>query len=746
MEFRLLGPMEVLDGDTPVVLGGGKQRALLARLLVSPNRTVAIDRLVEDLWGEAAPASAAKMVQIFVSQLRKLLPAEVLVTRPPGYLIEVDQEAIDIGRFDRLRRTGHAALEAGEAAAAGARLREALGLWRGEALAEFGEPFAQTDRNHLDELRLVCLEDRVEADLMAGRHAELVGELAAEVARFPLRERLHRQSMLALYRSGQHADALAVYEEFRRRLDHDLGLAPSLELRELQRLILNQDSSLGLSRDATPAARVGDAAGQRGLAAGFEALGRGAWDEGKAAFERALADGEQAEALEGWAHAARFLGDGDASLDARARAFRAYRGRGDSRSAARVAAWLAYDTVVFRGDDAVAQGWFGHAHRLLGDDDSEEQGWLAFLEGEVALVAHGDTAQAAEHAARALEVGRRMGVMDLEMLALSLTGLARVAAGQITDGMRDLDQATAAAVAGELSGLHFAGAVCCHMIYACERVHDVERAAQWCETVRGFSEQWNVPQLFGFCRSHYASVLIRRGRWTDAEAELQAASRAFEHGAPAMVFESILRLAELRRRQGRLGEAAELCERIAWHPAAQLCLAEIALDRDDAPGARHLVARHLRALPAGERLGRAPGLELAVRAHLAVEDIGAAEAAIKDLQELADAAGTAQLRASLRFSRGLLARAGGDAAAAKRDLEDAVDLWSRMRAPYELARGHIALAELALETDRPEEAARELARARAALHGLTASTQLERTEALLARACADSSAPSSHAG
>lgn len=741
MEFRLLGPMEVLDGDTPVVLGGRKQRALLARLLVSPNRTVAVDRLVDDVWGEAVPDSAAKMVQIFVSQLRKLLPADVLVTRPPGYLIQVDHEAIDVGRFDRLRRTGHAALEAGEPADAAAWLRDALALWRGEALAEFVEPFAQAERNRLDELRLVCLEDRVEADLIAGRHAELVGELAAEVARFPLRERLHRQSMLALYRSGRHADALGVYQEFRRRLDDDLGLEPSLELRELQGLMLNQDPSLELAARATPAARVGDATGRRSLAAGLEALGRGAWDEAKAAFERALADGEQAEALEGWAHAARFLGDGDASLDARARAFRAYRGRGDSRSAARVAAWLAYDTVVFRGDEAVAQGWFGHAHRLLGDgDDGEEQGWLAFLEGEVALVAHGDTARAAEHAARALEVGRRTGVMDLEMLALSLTGLARVAAGTIDEGMRDLDQATAAAVAGELSGLHFAGAVCCHMIYACERVHDVERAAQWCETVRGFSEQWSVPQLFGFCRSHYASVLMRRGRWTDAEAELESATRAFEHGAPALVFEGILRLAELRRRQRRLAEAAELCERIAWHPAAQLCLAEIALDRDDAPGARDLVARHLRALPAGERLGRAPGLELAIRVHLAVEDTSAAEVAVEELQELADAAGTAQLRASLRFSRGLLAQARGDAMTAKRDLEDAVDLWSRMRAPYELARGHIALTELALQTNRTEEAARELGRARAALDGLAASAELERAAAALARARTDSPA------
>ena len=730
MEFRLLGPMEVLDRGTPLALGGLKQRALLARLLVTANRTVSVDRLVDDLWGDAVPGTAVKMVQIYVSQLRKILPAEVLVTRPPGYLVEVDPEAIDVGRFDRLRRTGRAALEAGEPGTAAARLSDALGLWRGEALAEFGEPFAQVERNHLHELRLACLEDRVEAELMQGRHAELVGELAAEVARLPLRERLHRQWMLALYRSGRHADALAVYEDFRRRLDDELGLEPSVQLRELQVLILNQDPSLELQAEPS----VGDVAARRDLMAGLEALGRGEWDDARAAFERALADGEEPEALEGWAQATRFLGDGDASLEARARAFRAYRGRGDSRSAARAAAWLAYDTVVFRGDDAVAQGWFGHAHRLLADgDEAEEHGWLAFLEGEVALVAHGDAARAAEHAEKAVEVGRRTGVMDLEMLGLSLIGLARVAAGQIAEGMRELDQATAAAMAGELSGPHFAGAVCCHMIYACERVHDVERAAQWCETVRGFSEQWSVPQLFGFCRAHYASVLIWRGRWGDAEAELTAASQAFESGAPALVYEGILRLAELRRRQSRLEEAADLCERVSWHPAAQLCLAEIALDRDDAPGARDLVARHLRALPPGERLGRAPALELAVRVHLALDDVEAAEAGVKDLEELADTAGTAPLRASVRFSRGLVARARGDSAGAKRDLEDAVDLWSRMRAPYELARGRIALAELALQAGRTEEATRELRQARAALDGLSAPSELERAEALLAR-------------
>jgi SAM-dependent methyltransferase len=272
------------------------------------------------------------------------------------------------------------------------------------------------------------------------------------------------------------------------------------------------------------------------------------------------------------------------------------------------------------------------------------------------------------------------------------------------------------------------------MIYACERVRDVERAAQWCDTVRGFADEWSVPQLFGFCRSHYASVLMWRGAWDDAEEELTAASRAFELGAPALVYEGIMRLAELRRRQSRLEEAADLCERIAWHPAAQLCLAEIALDQGDARTARDLVARHLRALPAAERLGRASGLELGIRVHLALDDVPAAAAGLDELQALADAGGTTPLHASLRFSRGLVARARDDPAAARRELEDAVDMWSRMRAPYELARGRIALAELALATDRPDEAARELRLARPALQELDAPAELDRVAALLLQA------------
>jgi DNA-binding SARP family transcriptional activator len=268
MEFRLLGPLEAVDGATPVALGSRKPRALLARLLLDANKTVSVDRLVDDLWGEHLPDSAVKMVQIYVSQLRKVLPDGVLRTQAPGYLVEVEPEAVDLSRFVRMRAEGRAALEAGDSAAADARLSGALGLWRGPALAELQEPFARVEGAHLEELRLGCLEDRIEADLAGGRHGDVAGELEAAAAQHPLRERLHRQLILALYRAARQAEALAAYERFRRTLDEQLGIEPSPALKALQRGILTQDPSL---EPATPEPPAG--AGRRASAEGAEPQG-----------------------------------------------------------------------------------------------------------------------------------------------------------------------------------------------------------------------------------------------------------------------------------------------------------------------------------------------------------------------------------------------------------------------------------------------------------------------------------------
>lgn len=254
MEFRILGPLEATTERGPVALTGGKQKALLAVLLLHADRVVSMDRLVEDLWGEESPATAHKMVQIFVSQLRKQLPEGSLRTRAPGYVLDLDGHSLDLRRFDAFVASGRAALTRGGAEEAALHFQHALALWRGPALAEFEERFAGFESARLEEQRLACLEDRLEADLALGRDAELVGELEALVHRHPYRERLRAQLMLALYRSGRHAEALASYQGFRRMLSEELGIDPSARLRELERRMLQQDVSLQIARpDAAPA-------------------------------------------------------------------------------------------------------------------------------------------------------------------------------------------------------------------------------------------------------------------------------------------------------------------------------------------------------------------------------------------------------------------------------------------------------------------------------------------------------------
>ena len=246
MEFAILGPLEVRDGPAPVRVPGAKERALLADLLVNAGRVVPADRLVEDLWGDDPPGNPANTLQGRVSALRRALgPAGgALVTRPPGYLLEAGPEQVDAGRFERLVAEATAAA-AGEGPRAARQLEEALGLWRGPALAEFADqPWAQAEAARLEELRLAATEALVELRLAAGGHAGLVGELEGLVAAHPTRERLRGQLMVALYRSGRQADALGAYQQAREVLAEELGIDPSPELQRLHHQILLQDPAL----------------------------------------------------------------------------------------------------------------------------------------------------------------------------------------------------------------------------------------------------------------------------------------------------------------------------------------------------------------------------------------------------------------------------------------------------------------------------------------------------------------------
>src|ERR671914_14686 len=288
MEIRLLGPVELELGDRPATLGGPKQRAVLSLLALTANTTVSVDRLIEGLWGEDQPASAAKMVQLYVSQLRKLLRenggAEI-VTHGRGYELRLDPDAVDAARFERLIAEASRGRDNG---GAGEAAPGALALWGGPPLADLiDEPFAMAEARRLEELRLAALELAIESDLDAGRHREVSGRLDSLVAEHPLRERLHGLRMLALYRAGRQAEALEAYGAARAALVEQVGAEPGPDLRRLHEAILRQDPALELAAPELPPELTPEPPVLGGRAAELERL-QAAWRAARRGAGRVL--------------------------------------------------------------------------------------------------------------------------------------------------------------------------------------------------------------------------------------------------------------------------------------------------------------------------------------------------------------------------------------------------------------------------------------------------------------------------
>jgi DNA-binding SARP family transcriptional activator len=245
VEFRILGPLEVRHEGRPVHIGGAKERALLAFLLLHAGEPVSVDRLIDELWGDTPPATARKSVQVRVAGLRRAVRGDVLLTRGDAYLVRLEPNQLDLHRFEQLLSDGSDVLAAGDPSAAVMTLHEALALWRGPALADFAyESFAQPAIARLDELRAHALELRTDAQLELGLHARVVAELEDFIAANPLRERLRGQLMLALYRDGRQAEALDVYRRTREEFVAELGIEPGPTIQKLQQAILRQDPSL----------------------------------------------------------------------------------------------------------------------------------------------------------------------------------------------------------------------------------------------------------------------------------------------------------------------------------------------------------------------------------------------------------------------------------------------------------------------------------------------------------------------
>jgi len=507
------------------------------------------------------------------------------------------------------------------------------------------------------------------------------------------------------------------------------------------------------------------------IAAGRAALERAEWAEASRRFADALADEESPEGYEGLGIAARYQLDAEAAFEAHERGYRLARSRGDIAAAAQLAVQLSYDAYAFRGPGE-ASGWVERAAMLVdGEPPNVTTAYVPLLRAHFALLMNHDPELARAESEQAMVLAREVAAVDVEMIALGINGLSLVSVGEIEEGMRRIDAAAAAAVGGEMTDADSIESVCCFAIDACKRVRDLERANEWCLRVRELAVRFGDRQMFSICRTHYADVLLWHGDWERAERELTAGVEELAAIRPGREVDPLVRLAELRRRQGRVREAEELLPRVEPHRFHALVEGLLALDRGDTDAAVEAAARFLRRIGESDRFERVAGLELMVRAGVAAGDVTSARAAAQEIAQIAAATPNAPLRAAALLADGRVAvalgstpenaaygkaaargevTAEGDVAAegdasghrgasaqgaaiARGLIEDAADLFDSAGARYDAALARLELASLLRLAGRDGAAAKAEARAREALQELGARAPGERVGGLSAR-------------
>lgn len=467
------------------------------------------------------------------------------------------------------------------------------------------------------------------------------------------------------------------------------------------------------------------------LVAGQEALGRGAWVEARGAFEAALAEAESAEALEGLGFAAGWLDDGAAAIPAYERAYRLYQQGGNALGAGRAATALADHYYLFRGQLQVAMGWLHRARSLLHDIPlAPEHGMLAAEAGFITYQGAHDVVAAGRFGAEAAACGRALGIPDLTMYGMAMEGLAKVSSGDIEAGMAMLDEASVAATSGEVADAGTANVICCYLIYACEWAHDFRRAAEWCERLKAYIEQVDMPVLLGICRSHYAGVLMWQGAWKDAEEHLNYATEVLGPARPVLAGEAHVRMGELRRRQGRWAEAEALFAQAEHEARTPVARAALELDRGDPLAAIEWAERLLRRLDPESRIERMTALDIVARGRVALGQVDAADEVVSEMWYIASVVRTGAARARALAAEGICAAVRGDHEHARRCLEDAADLFHEGEGQFESACARTDLASSLLALGRSEAALRELDRAAETFSELGAAHHLDRVRAL----------------
>jgi ATP/maltotriose-dependent transcriptional regulator MalT len=455
---------------------------------------------------------------------------------------------------------------------------------------------------------------------------------------------------------------------------------------------------------------------------GRAALQGGRWEEALAAFEASLAEKETPQALDGMGEALWWLCEARSSVRYRERAYVRFREAGDAASACSVAVKLSISYLVNLGNEAAARGWLARAERVMGDTEPNMQGWLWLMRGFLSP----DPDRAREDLARALEWARGAGDIDLELVALGDLGLALVVAGKPDEGMALLDEAMAGTLAGEYRRLDTVVYTSCNMLAACSHTGDLDRASQWCRVADDFMRDYSCPFLFARCRVHYGSVLLARGQWVRAEEELQAALQISKDAGPGPQAEALVRLADLRSRQGRLEEAEALL-RDSNDAVASLPAAELRLVRGEPAVAVALLVRRIEQLGEGH-IEAATTLAMLADAHIACGDVDAAGEVADRLDAIAQArGGYAAALAALASARVATAKGQPDAIG---QLESALGHLSRLDLPLETARVRLELAA-ALAKRQPEIAVAEAGSALTIFEQLGAAADADAAASLL---------------
>jgi DNA-binding NarL/FixJ family response regulator len=453
------------------------------------------------------------------------------------------------------------------------------------------------------------------------------------------------------------------------------------------------------------------------------------WASARDAFAGALAaDPDQPRAWEGLAAAVLSLEDGEGCRSAWEQAYRRYLDRQDRRGAARMATSLGLFHLTYRGQEAVGSGWFERARTLLeGVPVSAEHAWLALWKAHVDIHVRGEVARGEKNLETAIRFGEACEIGgELELLANGLQGLMQVSEGAVADGLRRLDAAASAVVSGEMTGVDAIGWTFCYVLDASESVRDVERAGQRLERAMAAEHEIGIPHRAGFCRSHLVGALTWRGDYAAAEREIATMRSEVSRIAPAFVAVCDIRLGEVRRRQGRIDEAAALLEPHAARLTAMLSLAALALDRGKAHQAREIAERYLRRVSPTDRVRRMHGLEILAAAHVARGDLTRARLVVSELDATGGESATALMRAVARESAARVCAAAGELDAARQLFEDVVDAYELGVTPYEAAGARLELGDVLRSMQRRDSARTNYDLARTGAAGIGAQALEER--------------------